>query len=58
MNQTIEQLLSHRSVRHFKKQALTDKQKQQLITAAQAGSSSNFLQAYTCLLYTSPSPLD
>ena len=24
MNQTIEQLLSHRSVRHFKKQALTD----------------------------------
>ena len=40
MNQTIEQLLSHRSVRHFKKQALTDKQKQQLITAAQAGSSS------------------
>ena len=42
MNQTIEQLLSHRSVRHFKKQALTDKQKQQLITAAQAGSSSNF----------------
>ena len=24
MNQTIEQLLSHRSVRHFKKQALTE----------------------------------
>ena len=46
MNQTIEQLLSHRSVRHFKKQALTDKQKQQLITAAQAGSSSNFTSLY------------
>lgn len=42
MNQTIEQLLSHRSVRHFKKQALTDKQKQQLITAAQAGSAPIF----------------
>ena len=54
MNQTIEQLLSHRSVRHFKKQALTDKQKQQLITAAQAGSSSNFLQAYTIIEIKDP----
>lgn len=49
MNDTIEKMLEHHSVRNFKDQALTQVQKNELIRAAQSGASSNFLQAYSIL---------
>ncbi|KRO00714.1 hypothetical protein IV57_GL000030 [Companilactobacillus kimchiensis] len=36
---------NHRSIRNFENQSLTDQTKQSLLTAARAGSSSNFVQA-------------
>jgi FMN reductase (NADPH) len=52
MNETIKQLLAHTSVRQFEATPLTKEQKSSLLAAAQAGSSSNFLQAYTILEIT------
>ncbi|MGK0551636.1 oxygen-insensitive NADPH nitroreductase [Enterococcus faecalis] len=52
MNETIEHLLAHTSVRNFADTPLTSSQKASLIAAAQAASSSNFLQAYSILEIT------
>lgn len=49
MNQTIETILNHVSVRSFTDQPLTDKQIRQLVTAAQAASSASFQQAYSII---------
>lgn len=54
MNDTIKQLLAHTSVRNFEDTSLTEEQKSALILAAQAGSSSNFLQAYSILEISDP----
>lgn len=49
MYPTIEKMLQHASVRNFKPEALPLETKNLLITAAQSGSSSNFVQAYTII---------
>ncbi|WP_036098088.1 oxygen-insensitive NADPH nitroreductase [Listeria floridensis] len=49
MNQTIEQLLSHYSVRAFKDKALTESEIRLLVESAQAASTSNFVQAYSII---------
>ena len=47
MNDVIKQLTAHTSVRQFETTPLSNEVKQTLIAAAQSGSSSNFVQAYT-----------
>lgn len=54
MNQTIETILNHVSVRSFTEQALTEEQIKQLVTAAQAASSASFQQAYSIIGVTDP----
>lgn len=54
MNQTIETILNHVSVRSFTEQALTEEQIRQLVTAAQAASSASFQQAYSIIGVTDP----
>lgn len=54
MNETIATIQNHVSVRAFKKQALSDEQVRQLVTAAQAASSASFQQAYTIIGVTDP----
>ena len=54
MNQTTEVILNHVSVRSFTKQALSDEQVRQLVTAAQAASSASFQQAYSIIGVTDP----
>lgn len=54
MNQTIETILNHVSVRSFTEQALTEDQIRQLVTAAQAASSASFQQAYSIIGVTDP----
>ena len=54
MNQTIETLLNHVSVRSFTDQALTEEQVKQLVTAAQAASSASFQQAFSIIGVTDP----
>ncbi|PTL40249.1 oxygen-insensitive NADPH nitroreductase [Alkalicoccus saliphilus] len=49
MNETIELLLNHRSIRKFKDQPLNDEQISQLVEAAQMASTSSFVQAYTII---------
>jgi len=45
----LEQFMSHTSVRSFKEEALSEELKGQLVQAAQSGSSSNFVQAYSII---------
>ncbi|ANY70232.1 NADPH-dependent oxidoreductase [Paenibacillus sp. BIHB 4019] len=54
MNQTIETILKHVSVRSFTKQTLSERQVRQLVTAAQAASSASFQQAYSIIGVTDP----
>lgn len=54
MNETIQKMLTHVSVRDFEDRALTPEIKQQLLDAAQSGSTSNFVQAYSILEITDP----
>ncbi len=49
MNETIELLLNHRSIRKFKDEPLNDEQINQLVEAAQMASTSSFVQAYTII---------
>ena len=46
MNQIIETLLAHRSVRHFEDKPLSKEQIEKIVLSAQAASTSSFIQAY------------
>lgn len=52
MNQTIENMLQHVSVREFKQQTISPETKNALLTAAQSGSTSEFVQAYSIIEIT------
>lgn len=54
MNETIQNLKAHVSVRAFKDTPLSDEIKDVLIQAAQSGSTSNFVQAFSILEITDP----
>lgn len=54
MNQTIETILNHVSVRSFTSQPLTENQIGQLITSAQAASTASFQQSYSIIGVTNP----
>jgi FMN reductase (NADPH) len=49
LNSTIETILSHRSVRKFKKKPLTNEQIEAIVRCAQSASTSSFIQAYTII---------
>ncbi|UQS81527.1 NADPH-dependent oxidoreductase [Bombilactobacillus folatiphilus] len=49
MNELVARMANHASVRQFKDQPLSTEIKQELLTAAQSGASSNFVQAWTVL---------
>ncbi|WP_134683036.1 oxygen-insensitive NADPH nitroreductase [Brevibacillus migulae] len=49
MNQVIDTILSHRSVRKFEDKPLTNEQIEQIIRSAQAASTSSFIQAYSII---------
>lgn len=49
MNETIELLMQHRSIRKFKDIPLTDEQVEIIVRAAQATSTSSFVQAYSII---------
>ncbi|MBR2077780.1 MAG: nitroreductase family protein, partial [Exiguobacterium sp.] len=49
MNEVIETLLNHRSVRDFTDEKLTDKQIQTIVESAQRASTSSFIQAYSII---------
>ena len=54
MNQTIETLLSHRSVRHFEEKPLSNEQIEMIVMSAQAASTSSNIQAYSIIGITDP----
>lgn len=54
MNQTIETLLAHRSIRKFTDQQIPEPLLQQLIEAGQAASTSSFIQATSVIQVTKP----
>lgn len=54
MNETIETILNHRSIRKFKDKPLSDKEIHTLVTAAQHASTSSFVMAYTIIGVTDP----
>ncbi|GGF12653.1 FMN reductase (NADPH) [Halobacillus andaensis] len=49
MNQTIDTLLNHRSIRQFKNTKLTDEQLDYIIRSAQQASTSSYMMAYTII---------
>lgn len=49
MNQVIETILNHRSIRDFEDQPLTQKQIMTIVNSAQAASTSSFIQAYSII---------
>lgn len=54
VNNTIDLLLNHRSIRSFTDQKLTEEQVDTLVQAAQHASTSNFFQQYTIIDVTDP----
>lgn len=54
MNQVIETLLAHRSIRHFEDRPLTQEQIETIVKSAQAASTSSYIQAYTIIGVTDP----
>jgi FMN reductase (NADPH) len=54
MNETIETLLSHRSVRHFEDKPLSNEQIEMIVKSAQAASTSSHIQAYSIIGITDP----
>ena len=54
MNQVIELLKNHRSIRKFKDERLDEDTIRELVTAAQAASTSSYVQAYSILGVTDP----
>ena len=49
MNQVIETILAHRSVRHFEDKPLTKEQIEKIVISAQAASTSSYIQAYSII---------
>ena len=49
MNETIETMRSHRSIRKFKDKAISDEMLETILTSAQCAATSNFVQAYTII---------
>lgn len=49
MNETIELMKNHRSIRHFKDYPISEETLGELIAAGQSAASSNFIQAYTVI---------
>lgn len=49
MNQVIETILNHRSIRKFEDRALTQEQIETIVQCAQAASTSSFIQAYSII---------
>ncbi|MEK3806793.1 oxygen-insensitive NADPH nitroreductase [Bacillus sp. FSL H8-0547] len=54
MNQTIETMLSHRSIRKFEDRALSTEQIRTIVESAQAASTSSFIQAYSIIGVKNP----
>ncbi|MCQ6276767.1 oxygen-insensitive NADPH nitroreductase [Bacillus sp. V3B] len=54
MNQTIETMLSHRSIRHFEDKSLTKEQIELIVLSAQSASTSSYIQAYSIIGVTDP----
>jgi len=54
MNNTIQKMTEHVSVRDFQDTPLTSEQKMTLLQAAQSGATSHFVQAYSILEITDP----
>jgi FMN reductase (NADPH) len=54
MNQTIETILSHRSIRHFEDKSLTKEQIELIVSSAQSASTSSYIQAYSIIGITDP----
>lgn len=54
MNQTIETMLSHRSVRRFEDKSLTKEQIELIVSSAQSASTSSYIQAYSIIGITDP----
>jgi len=54
MNQTIELMLNHRSIRKFTEQRVTEEQLNSIIAAAQMASSSSHVQAYSVIQVSDP----
>ncbi|MBW3110762.1 oxygen-insensitive NADPH nitroreductase [Bacillus sp. MCCB 382] len=49
MNETIETILKHRSIRQFKNEALSEEHIRTIVSSAQAASTSSYIQAYTII---------
>ncbi len=49
MNETIETILKHRSIRQFKNEPLSEEQIRTIISSAQSASTSSYIQAYTII---------
>jgi FMN reductase (NADPH) len=49
MNQVIETILNHRSIRKFEERALSQEQIETIVQCAQAASTSSFIQAYSII---------
>lgn len=49
MNEVIETILNHRSIRHFEDKALEDDQIKTIVSCAQAAATSSFIQAYSII---------
>ncbi|MET3681952.1 FMN reductase (NADPH) [Alkalibacillus flavidus] len=54
MNETIDLLMQHRSIRQFKTEPLTENQIQTIVEAGQAASTSSYYQAYSIIGITDP----
>lgn len=54
MNEVIDLLNSHRSIRKFKPDSIPDEQVNAIVRAAQSASTSSFIQAYTIIRVTDP----
>jgi FMN reductase (NADPH) len=49
MNEVIETILNHRSIRHFEDKPLTEEQIKTIVSCAQAAATSSFIQAYSII---------
>jgi FMN reductase (NADPH) len=49
MNEVIETILNHRSLRHFEDKPLTEEQIKAIVSCAQSASTSSFIQAYSII---------
>ena len=49
MNEVIQTILNHRSLRQFEDKQLTDEQIKTIVTCAQSASTSSFIQAYSII---------